>query len=300
MHKRFCAVSVTVAALLLTAAPALAAPTRTFTLSESDATFSWTSQPATGAQGAVPCASDGVCDAPQDVGLIKADDPGTLVVTTAASGPSTQDVDLALYASDAQGNVGELIMDSAGADATERTSVMVPEPGYYLAVVRYYTAVQGTFRGVATLHPPSVEWLDFAPRHKALTAEDNTFDWTGTGNGILLDCGATAVNECDYTLVRIEEAGDITADITTSPSGVFNYLQIYASNPAGDPLGEPLADGVGLVDPANPDHGAPVTATASGLAPGYYVVQMGWFVAAQDEIAGRVTFTPAPPEDEEL
>lgn len=284
------------AAAVLFAAPAVAAPTKTVTVSETAATAQWDGAPASGVQGVVPCASDGVCDALQETILVKADNPGTLVVTTAPGGPSTQDVDLALYTSDADGTPGELIMDSAGADADERTSTLVPEAGYYLAVVSYFTALEGSYRGVATLHPPSVEWLDFAPRHKALTAEDNTFDWTGTGNGILLNCGATSVNECDYTLVRIEETGDLTADITTSPSGVFNYLQIYASNPAGDPLGEPLADGTGLVDPANPDHGAPVTATASGLEPGYYVVQMGWFVAVQDAIAGKVTFTPVAPD----
>lgn len=81
-------------------------------------------------------------------------DPGDTPYT---AGQLDADLDLYLFASDAQGTVGEEIDRSTRYSPDEEMNVPGVEPGYYLARVQYYIAVNASFTADATLTEPVAE-----------------------------------------------------------------------------------------------------------------------------------------------
>jgi hypothetical protein len=155
--------------LVLSLAPAgaLADPDRTGAVSPGTISFAWDGPMATGhstARDPSTCSHnpDTYCDQT----LIKVDTPAGSVaemkVTTGGySGPQCTpaealsapcDFSLWLYHSDAEGKAGKPIGSSANDSGEDEVVAMKrATPGYYLAIVYYYTVVQASYKGTATL-----------------------------------------------------------------------------------------------------------------------------------------------------
>ena len=152
--------STIVAALVLVASGfttgiATAAPARTVALGGGALTASWD---ATGS-GALLTADlmdatgcqPGVHDC--DDTLIKAAEAGTLTVKTSSTDPAAVDTDLHLFASNAQGEVGDELQGSAGSTPEEVVSARVKEGGYYLARIDFAASAEGAVQAEAALKP---------------------------------------------------------------------------------------------------------------------------------------------------
>ena len=156
--------------LLVGAAPpaALAAPDRTALLSATAPSYSWDGAAASGANtGYDPTNCSHVPDTYCDQTLLEVSGPagttGELKVNIGGyDGPHCVPLDgvprgpcdfsLRLYASDATGKPGRELAQS-GEDSGEEESVVIRRavPGFYLVVVFYYSVVQASYEGTATL-----------------------------------------------------------------------------------------------------------------------------------------------------
>jgi hypothetical protein len=146
-----------VTALVLAAPPiAAGAPARNATLSAASPTFAWEDGPRDGAGSDVAnplpmCTDPGFyCDET----LLKLEAVGTLEVRADASGEVRPDIDLYLYRSDAQGAAGRQVKISETPNPDERIVVEEIEPGYYLVRAAYYSGINVTYKGTATLSFP--------------------------------------------------------------------------------------------------------------------------------------------------
>jgi len=161
MRKVVLAIVAALSALL--AVPALAADG---TLSASTPTYGWEGGPVNGAAPGEPvpfaparCTSVYQCDNEH----IEIKDGGTLTIDIKA-GSGSNDLDLRLYKSDAEGSAPGVQNPAAPADPpiaedirTEKDAKVVVrniKPGFYVAQVAAYNAQAGTYTGTATLAPP--------------------------------------------------------------------------------------------------------------------------------------------------
>jgi hypothetical protein len=148
-----------VALALGAAGTASAAPDRSGTLSAGSTSFKWTGQVGAGAttlttfHDTIPCNTPGhTCD----FTLLHVTTPGKVTVTTSAgASPTTVDVDLWVYASDASGTKGKQKGMSAKSspDPNEQFSFTADTEGYYLAEAEYDIVAGGTYSGDAKLEP---------------------------------------------------------------------------------------------------------------------------------------------------
>src|SRR4051812_39150875 len=155
---------ITAVAVLVAAAPAQAAPDRTFSLSP-NAPSEWDGPSQTALNQGYDQDDGGPCgkdpDNYCDITLVNTgipDDPTTYYETHQASltldvggfDPPTQDFDLYVYESNAAGDRGAFV-DSSGNPAALDEQVTIDKPkGYYLIIVPYF-ATNGTYHGKATL-----------------------------------------------------------------------------------------------------------------------------------------------------
>lgn len=147
----------TVVAALLPAASAVAAPDRTAPdFSSAATTYNWTGKlgtgiaPLTQVDSRLPCGSPGHdCD----YTLMHVTEPGTLSVTSSTADQTTKDVDLYIYASDADGTQGDLWGSSTGGTAAEAVTADALAGDWFLVVANYATVVAGTYAGQATFTP---------------------------------------------------------------------------------------------------------------------------------------------------
>jgi hypothetical protein len=145
-----------VAATLLAAAPATAATDYSGTLSASATTFAWDGGPGNGFFLTSTATSNVGCDRPGydcETALLKLESPGALTVKIEGQGDNTKDIDVHLYASDAEGKQGKLIVEGTSDQPVETVSKANLAAGHYLVLVDYYLAVAGTYKGTATLKP---------------------------------------------------------------------------------------------------------------------------------------------------
>src|SRR5688572_12808147 len=141
-----------------------------------------------------------------------------------------------------------------------------------------------------------------------LDATTTSFTWEGSGSGLtdpfgeFVTCEDADVHQCDDVLLKLDAGGDLTVTIdNTSPTGVevpdptgefggnlaqFQDLDmnIYKSNAAGEPEGDSLTeDGSStLISEA---------ATVKNLKPGFYLVRVDYFLAAEATYTGTATLT---------
>jgi hypothetical protein len=285
------------AAALTGAAPALAAD-HSGTLSVSARTFKWDSAAAPAAD---PLALAG-CPDPRvtcETTLIHVADTGGLpqqLVVSVTSDDTLAHTDLTLYASNAEGaRFDELGTTSTIGQVPAGHVITEARKGYYLAVTTHRFGY-GAAHGTAELLGEGQEFAAAAPAKRAtLSAAKTQYKWAGIGgNGAVFDCGEIApqVQPCDFVLVHITEPGDLTATLSdAAPTTADNYLKIYASDKAGSKSDETeLATNL---DPLNSNK----SVGAAGLAPGYYLVQVGWLAAVNGTYNGTIDFTPTPPDE---
>ena len=138
------------AALMLTAAPALAAPTPDKgTVSADEPTAKWTGTAYGTNIAGEPCNTDHSCE---DY-LLKVDDAGTLTVdwkATAPVGPAWLGV--SILESDENGTEGEEIADGGNLEDAGAVGGYV-EPGYYLVRVSGLLTTLATYEANAVLEP---------------------------------------------------------------------------------------------------------------------------------------------------
>jgi hypothetical protein len=141
------------------ASQASAAPDRSATLSASSTSFKWTGQIGVGGTALTTFHDTYPCNMPGhtcDYTLLHVTAPGKVTVKTSAGGsPTTLDIDLWVYVSDASGTKGkQKVMSAAtGANPNEQASFTADQPGYFLVEGEYDIVVGGTYAGEATLAP---------------------------------------------------------------------------------------------------------------------------------------------------
>jgi hypothetical protein len=154
------ALAATTLAVLLPAAPALAAPDRSLHLGTAEGlalTASWsgvvTGLPRPSALNGTPVPS-GRLD--NDETLVRIDEPGTLTVVMSGGDPGAVDVDLELFAANAAGEPqGErlVVSNEIGNDELVDAVTTTDEPAYFLVRAYGYIAAQGTVSLAADFVP---------------------------------------------------------------------------------------------------------------------------------------------------
>lgn len=279
-------------ALALALPATAAAADRGATLSQTAKKYEWVSKAGTGALELQDCSGpSSTCDAT----LLKVDDPGTLVASITAD-PTLTDANLRVSLSNAAGQEIAVAAEATGLTADEKLAVPVETAGYYLVTTTNETGY-GAVHGTAELLGPEDGFSVAAPEKRTtLDAAKPEFAWDGiAGNGLVFDCGevAPALQPCDQVLVHLTEPGSLSAAMSDSaPTTVLDYMTIYASDPAGTKSDDRvLAQGIDFASPNQ-------QAVAADLQPGYYLVEVGWLLAANGTYKGSVTFAPQPPEDD--
>src|SRR3954471_15116052 len=147
-----------ITAALGAAAPALAATTQSATLTKAKPSFAWDGAAGNGlvytstVSSRVPC-NDATFHCETILLNLPAAVDDLTVQIAGDGGPATKDMDLHLYFSDKDGTKGDMLYESAGETADEAISTGELDAGYYLAVVDYYLAVAGSYKGTATITP---------------------------------------------------------------------------------------------------------------------------------------------------
>ena len=156
--RRVGALASVAAAAALFAATALAAPARQGTVSASSPVYSWDGGPANGSgQGVAALRCTPLVYECEDT-LVEVKDAGDLLAEIKA-GDSANDLDVAIYKSDAQGTTDsepgadnpdtEDVSTNKDAKATLRKA----QPGFYVVRVRIFDGIRATWKGTATLKP---------------------------------------------------------------------------------------------------------------------------------------------------
>src|SRR3954470_2422794 len=147
-----------ITAALGAAAPALAAPTQSATLTKAKPSFAWDGGIGNGLVYTSSVSAKTPCnDAFFHCETILLNLPTAvddLTIQIAGDGAqTTKDIDLHLYFSDKDGTQGDLLYESVSEGADEAVSTGSLDAGYYLAVVDYYLVVAGSYKGTATITP---------------------------------------------------------------------------------------------------------------------------------------------------
>src|SRR4051812_20076748 len=148
----------TAVAVLMAAAPAVAAPARTVVLDDTEhLSGTWDFGPGTGLFGDAMVADHAPCTPGLqtcDLTLVKIDGetPGDLAVSSATSDQTLVDVDVYIYASDKDGTQGEQLAVANGFTPNETAAAPVEPGGYYLVNVAYMTGF-GNYAGSAQFTP---------------------------------------------------------------------------------------------------------------------------------------------------
>jgi pyruvate/2-oxoglutarate dehydrogenase complex dihydrolipoamide acyltransferase (E2) component len=140
----------------LAVAPALAAPDHTASLNAGQTEFKWDGGPGNGLAYGGDVGNELGCDTPGydcDYVHLKVEVAGDLEVKLSEPGANTEDLDLYLYKATAAGEPeGEPVAEQADAEVEEKVKAKV-QPGDYVALIGYWLAVEGTYKGTATLKP---------------------------------------------------------------------------------------------------------------------------------------------------
>ena len=158
--SRILTVGAVAIALAMASVPgAWAAPDYAVTFGRTKTSYAWSGGPATslviitgfpaGLMPPIPCDTEGIHDC-EDLLIRVRDISGTLSVGIDSSDPNAIDIDLYLYESNSNGDVGAQLDTSGNVGPTEGVSASV-EPGYYLARIDFAIALDGTYTGEATL-----------------------------------------------------------------------------------------------------------------------------------------------------
>jgi hypothetical protein len=161
-----------ITAALGAAAPALAAPTQSATLTKAKPSFAWDGGVGNGLVYTSTVSAKTPCnDAFFHCETILLHLPAAvddLTIQIAGDGAqTTKDMDLHLYTSDKDGTQGDLLYESTSESADEAVATGSLDAGYYLGVVDYYLAVAGSYKGTATITPLGMGTTEAASRSSA-------------------------------------------------------------------------------------------------------------------------------------
>lgn len=289
MHR---SVLAALAALLALPAVSLAAD-RSATLDADHRAFSWDTAAGPGLFEFEDCdGNTSTCDST----LVTVAEPGELVASIVAD-PTLSDVNLRIWGTNGAGEPDAIVAEGNGLTAEEKLVANIEEPGRYVVEIVNETGY-GAVHGTAELLGDDQEFSVAAPEKKTtLNTEKATYTWDGIGgNGLVFDCGelAPALQPCDQVLVHITEPGSLAVTMSdAAPTTVLDYLSIYTSDKAGTKSDDRvIAQGIDFSKPNQ-------QAAVGGLEPGYYLVEIGWLVAANGTYKGTVDFAPTPPDEEE-
>jgi hypothetical protein len=156
---RVLTIGVATVALLVAAIPsASAAPDYNVTFDKAKKSYSWSGGPGTSyvlvtafpaVPPPIPCDTEGLHDC-EDLLIRVRSISGVLLVSIGTSDSQAIDIDLNLYESNANGDVGAQLDTSGNIGPVEEVSASV-EPGYYLARVDFALSIQGSYDGEASL-----------------------------------------------------------------------------------------------------------------------------------------------------
>jgi hypothetical protein len=134
-------------------------------------------------------------------------------------------------------------------------------------------------------------------REGAVSASAPVFAWdggpgNGSGQGVAAVRCTPAVYECEDTLVKVGDAGDLTAEIKAGEGANDLDVAIYKSDESGTTDSAPGADNPNAEDTSD---GPNAKTTLKKVTPGYYVVRVRFFDGIQASYSGTATLkTPAP------
>ena len=189
-HRHKIATGAATAALLLTAAVAMAEPHRETSLTLGGPGFGWDGGPITGHTlfadigSNVPCTAESECD---DT-LVRVSERGQLNIQIGDNdAPEGQDLDLFLYESNEEGEAGELLKSSVEAASEESITYETEGAGIFLVRVIALNADDATFQGQvahAAIVPPEEDRTppDFGP-NPAPGSGGSGGSGDGTGGG---------------------------------------------------------------------------------------------------------------------
>lgn len=145
---------------------------------------------------------------------------------------------------------------------------------------------------------PAAESAAEPDRSATLNAANPTFSWESSGSGVpdptgflmepALRCSGTPPFRCDYILLDIETAGELTLTLN-SAKGVIRDLDgyLYKSTAAGEPLGRTLTTDCATFQTSE--------TCKVAVQPGYYVLEVEYFTAVMASYIGTADLVPAPP-----
>lgn len=313
MSLRSSHLAAAVAALALLPAAAAAAPDREGSASLGGEPFTWSSDAKTGAvytsnvaERVPACSPVFSCDAT----LIRTTDYGNVTFAVAGKGLGGQatlsDVDLHVYVSNANGDVGDVVGEDTSADADESVLAEDLPAGYYLVYVDWYLGA-GSIDGTVTVEAPTTPTdtpPEFVPapesgaaggadtepsREFAFSAASHEEQkWSGGPGAGVSDAveaaGCHTVN-CDYTLIKVDDPGFLTVTIAPGqPSMVDADIHLLASDAEGTE-GEEVGSATAF---------SPNETLAADVAPGYYLMRVQYTGAGTYD--GTASWAPPEPE----
>ena len=213
------------------AGTASAAPDRSGTLSAGSTNFKWTGQIGVGITAFTTFHETYPCGMPAhtcDFTLLHVTTPGKVTITTSAPGqPTTPDIDLWVYASDASGTKGKQKGMSAKSspDPNEQFSFTADAEGYYLAEADYAIVLGGSYTGEAKLEPgvgveatntpPSVKIS--APKKKAKSKSFKSLSGTASDDSAVTKVEVAVVSGKGSSCKSMTSSGSFAKAKCTSP-----------------------------------------------------------------------------------
>lgn len=134
-------------------------------------------------------------------------------------------------------------------------------------------------------------------REGTVSATAPVFTWdggpnNGSGQGVSAVRCTPAVYECEDTLIKVENNGDLLAEIKAGEGANDLDVAIYKSNEAGEVSDERGADSPDAEDIST---GADAKTTLKRVTPGYYVIRVRTFDGIQAVHKGTATLKVPPP-----
>ena len=134
-------------------------------------------------------------------------------------------------------------------------------------------------------------------REGAVSAAAPVFAWdggpgNGSGQGVAAVRCTPGIYECEDTLVKVNDPGDLVAEVKAGEGANDLDVAIYKSDESGATDSEPNADNPNAEDVST---GPDAKTTLKKVTPGYYVVRVRIFDGVQAVWKGSATLKVPPP-----
>jgi hypothetical protein len=134
-------------------------------------------------------------------------------------------------------------------------------------------------------------------REGAVSASAPVYAWdggpgNGSGQGVAAARCTPVVYECEDTLVKVDDPGDLVAEVKAGEGANDLDVAIYKSDESGTTDSAPNADNPNAEDVST---GKDAKTTLKKVTPGYYVVRVRIFDGVQAAWKGTATLKVPPP-----